>query len=74
VNGTEPILRLIGDLPPGTPVAFGWGWLVRLLEDYGGGGTRVPRRVGRASQRLLRTPRNLPASCRSLWLACYSGQ
>ena len=39
VNGTEPLLRLIGDLPSGTPVAFeaafGWGWLVRLLEDYG---------------------------------------
>jgi hypothetical protein len=37
VNGTEPILRLIGDLPTGTPVAFeagfGWGWLLRLLED-----------------------------------------
>ena len=31
VNGSEPFLRLIGDLPPGTPVAFeaafGWGWL-----------------------------------------------
>jgi transposase len=39
VNGTEPILRLIGDLPAGTPVAFeaafGWGWLVDLLEGYG---------------------------------------
>jgi transposase len=39
VNGTEPLLRLIGDLPAGTPVAFeaayGWGWLVQLLEDYG---------------------------------------
>ena len=39
VNGTEPILRLIGDLPPGTPVAFeaafGWSWLAELLEDYG---------------------------------------
>src|SRR5258707_10602082 len=39
VNGSEPMLRLIGDLPPGTPVAFeaayGWGWLVELLEDYG---------------------------------------
>src|SRR6266700_376016 len=39
VNGTETVLRLIGDLPAGTPVAFeaafGWGWLVRLLEDYG---------------------------------------
>ena len=39
VNGSEPMLRLIGDLPPGTPVAFeaafGWGWLAALLEDYG---------------------------------------
>src|SRR5215831_18042254 len=41
VNGSEPMLRLIGDLPPGTPVAFeaafGWGWLAELLEDYGFG-------------------------------------
>ena len=39
VNGTEPLLRLIGDLPAGTPVAsgaaFGWSWLAELLEDYG---------------------------------------
>jgi len=39
VNGTEPILRLIGDLPAGTPVAsgaaFGWSWLTELLEGYG---------------------------------------
>ena len=39
VNGSEPMLRLIGDLPPGTPVAFeaafGWSWLADLLEDYG---------------------------------------
>ena len=39
VNGSEPMLGLIGDLPSGTPVAFeaafGWGWLVQLLEDYG---------------------------------------
>jgi transposase len=39
VNGTESLLRLIGDLPAGTPTAFeaafGWGWLVQLLEDYG---------------------------------------
>jgi len=38
-NGVEPILGVIGDLPTGTPVAFeaayGWGWLVELLEDYG---------------------------------------
>jgi Transposase len=39
VNGTEPVLRLIGDLPSGTPAAFeaasGWSWLADLLEDYG---------------------------------------
>ena len=39
VNGSEPMLRLIGELPAGTPVAFesayGWGWLIELLEDYG---------------------------------------
>jgi hypothetical protein len=32
-------LRSARQLPPGTPVAFevafGWGWLVELLEDYG---------------------------------------
>src|ERR1700746_1493035 len=39
VNGSEAMLRLIGDLPAGTPAAFeaafGWGWLVELLEGYG---------------------------------------
>ena len=39
MNGSEPFLRLIGDLPSGTLVAFeaafGWGWLAGLLEDYG---------------------------------------
>src|SRR5262245_43138537 len=38
-NGVETILGVIGDLPIDTPVAFeaafGWGWLVELLEDYG---------------------------------------
>ena len=38
-NGVEPVLSVIGGLPPGTPAAFeaafGWGWLVELLEDYG---------------------------------------
>src|SRR5260221_2014534 len=38
-NGTETILGVIGGLPPGTPTAFeaafGWGWLLELLEDYG---------------------------------------
>jgi transposase len=39
VKASEPMLRLIGSLPAGTPVvfesAYGWGWLVELLEDYG---------------------------------------
>jgi transposase len=38
-NGVEPILGVIGGLPPGTPAAFeaafGTGWLVELLESYG---------------------------------------
>ena len=38
-NGVEPILKVIGGLPTGTPVAFeaayGWGWLVELLKEYG---------------------------------------
>jgi hypothetical protein len=38
-NGAEPILKVIGGLPPGTPAAFeavyGTSWLVELLEDCG---------------------------------------
>jgi transposase len=38
-NGVKPLLSVIGGLPPGTPAAFeaafGWGWLVELLEDHG---------------------------------------
>ena len=38
-NGVEPILKVIGGLPPGTPAAFeaayGTSWLVELLETYG---------------------------------------
>ena len=38
-NGTETVLGVIGELPIGTPVAFeaayGWGWLVELLDAYG---------------------------------------
>ncbi len=38
-NGVETVLGVIGGLPAGTPAAFeaayGWGWLVELLEDYG---------------------------------------
>jgi hypothetical protein len=40
VNGSEPMLRLIGGLPAGTPVAFeaayGWGWLVRSFGCWWG--------------------------------------
>jgi transposase len=38
-NGVRPILSVIGELPAGTPAAFeaafGWGWLLELLEGYG---------------------------------------
>ena len=38
-NGAEPILKVIGGLPPGTLAAFeaayDTSWLVELLEDYG---------------------------------------
>jgi hypothetical protein len=38
-NGAEPILKVIGGLPTGTPAAFeaafGISWLAVLLEDYG---------------------------------------
>jgi hypothetical protein len=36
-NGAEPILKVIGGLPPGTPAAFetcyGTSWLVQLLPE-----------------------------------------
>jgi transposase len=39
VNGVESILKVIGQYPTHTPVAFeaayGWGWLVQMLDDYG---------------------------------------
>jgi transposase len=60
VNGSEPMLRLIGELPSGTPVAFeaafGWSWLAQLLEDYGFEAHMVPaavqaHRLGAAEER-----------------------
>jgi hypothetical protein len=36
VNGSEPILRLIGDLPTGTPVAFEAAWLAHLHRELAG--------------------------------------
>jgi len=38
-NGVKSVLSVIGSLPAGTPAAyeaaFGWGWLLELLEGYG---------------------------------------
>jgi hypothetical protein len=38
-NGVKPVLSVIGGLPAGTPAAyeaaFGWGWLLELLELLG---------------------------------------
>jgi hypothetical protein len=35
----QPVLKVVGGLPPGTPAAveaaYGTSWLVELLEDYG---------------------------------------
>jgi len=72
-NGVVPILRVIGDLPPGTPAAFeaafGWGWLVQLLEDYGFEPHLVHPlqlqgdRLGAAEERLGPAPRSWPSCC-----------
>ena len=38
-NGAKPVLSVIGGPPAGTPAAyeaaFGWGWLLELLEGHG---------------------------------------
>jgi len=65
VNGTEPILRLIGDLPAGTPVAFeaafGWSWLADLLQDYGFEAHLVhPLRCKAIASTRLKTTRSTP--------------
>jgi hypothetical protein len=69
VNGSEPFLRLIGDLPAGTPVAFGaafgWSWLAGLLEDYGFDAHLVhPLRCKAIASARLKT-RSTPRSWRS---------
>ena len=55
VNGTEPMLRLIGDLPAGTPVAFeaafGWGWLTGCSRTTGSTRTWCTRCSARPSPR-----------------------
>jgi hypothetical protein len=54
-NGVEPILRVIGGLPPGTAAAFeaayGTSWLVELLEGYGSLRTWCTRCGARRSPR-----------------------
>ncbi len=54
-NGVEPILKVIGGPPPGTPAAFeaayGTGWLAELLEDYGFARTWCTRCGARRSPR-----------------------
>ena len=70
VNGSEPMLRLIGVLPAGTPVAFGaafgWGWLAGLLEDYGFEAHLVhPLRCKAIAAARLKKTRSMPRSwCR----------
>ena len=55
-NGAEPILTVIGGLPPGTAAAFeacyGTSWLVERLEDYG----FTPQRMGARSARTCSRP------------------
>jgi hypothetical protein len=55
VNGSEPMLRLVGDLPAGTPVAsgaaYGWGWLAGLLRTMGSSRTWCTRCGARRSPR-----------------------
>ena len=72
VNGSEPMLRLIGDLPSGTPVAFeaafGWGRLVQVLEDYGFEAPGAPaavqgHRLGAAEERQGPAPRSWRSCC-----------
>ena len=73
VNGSEPMLRLTGGLPSGTPVAFeaafGWSWLAELLEDYGFEAHMVHplrckgHRLGAAEER--------QGPVRPFWRSCY---
>jgi len=55
-NGVRPILSVIGGLPTGMlaafEAAFGWGWLLELLEDYGFEPHMVQPRKAIASARL----------------------
>ena len=70
-NGVQPVLGVIGGLPPGTPAAFeaafGWGWLVELLEDYGFEPHMVhPLQCKAIASARLRTTRSM----RQRWRSC----
>jgi hypothetical protein len=71
-NGVEPILQVIGGLPPGTPAAFeaafGTGWLVELLEGYGFEPHLVPP-VAVQGDRLRAVEERQGPAPRS-WLSC----
>ena len=72
-NGVEPILKVIGGLPPGTPAAFeaGYGTSVaggaagglRLQPDPGAPAAVQGDRVGAAEERRGPTPRSWPSCC-----------
>jgi transposase len=71
-NGVEPVLSVIGGLPPGTPAAFeaafGWGWLagaaggLRLQPAPGAPAAVQGDRLGQAEKR--------QGSARRSWRSC----
>jgi hypothetical protein len=74
-NGVETILKVIGDLPIGTPVAFeaafGWGWLVELLDDYGFEPHLVhPSRCKAIASARLKPVEKSTRWTRTSWLGC----
>jgi hypothetical protein len=70
-NHPTKLMPILGALPPGTPVAFeaayGWGWLVELLEELELEPHLVhPRRCKAIASARLRTTR----STRARWPSC----
>src|SRR5262249_40792498 len=72
-NGVEPILSVIGGLPPGMPAAFGaafgWGWLagagggLRLRPAPGAPFAVQGDRLRAAEERQGPVPRSWPGCC-----------
>ena len=69
-NGVQPILSVIGGLPPGTQAAFeaafGWGWPAGLLEDYG----FEPHLVHPLQCKAIASARLKTRSTRQSWRSC----